>query len=85
MCKAIEDLIKEGRKELEEKIKELEKKGQEAESKVREAEKEARAAKVNTSERIARNLLTRGTGTLEDIAEATGLSLDRVRELAENA
>ena len=120
MCKAIEDLIKEGRKELEEKIKELEKKGQEAESKaqkaeskvqeaqskaqkaesklqeaeskvqkaenkVREAEKEARAAEANTSERIARNLLTRGTGTLEDIAEATGLSLERVRALGENS
>ena len=48
------------------------------------AEKKARAAAVSTSEQIARNLLARDKYSLEDIAEATGLDLDRVRALAEN-
>ena len=48
------------------------------------AEKKARAAAVNTSDQIARNLLARDKYSLEDIAEATGLDLDRVWALAEN-
>lgn len=54
------------------------------ENKVQAAEKKARAAAVNTSDQIARNLLARDKYSLEDIAEATGLDLDRVRALAEN-
>ena len=54
------------------------------ENKVQAAEKKARAAAVSTSEQIARNLLARDKYSLEDIAEATGLDLDRVRALAEN-
>ena len=52
------------------------------ENKVQAAEKKARAVAVNTSEQIARNLLARDKYSLEDIAEATGLDLDRVRALA---
>ena len=54
------------------------------ENKVQAAEKKARAAAVNTSDQIARNLLARDKYSLEDIAEATGLDLDRVWALAEN-
>ena len=54
------------------------------ENKVQAAEKKARTVAVNTSEQIARNLLARDKYSLEDIAEATGLDLDRVRALAEN-
>ena len=54
------------------------------ENKVQAAEKKARAAAVSTSDQIARNLLARDKYSLEDIAEATGLDLDRVRALAEN-
>ena len=84
MCKAIEDLIEEGREELTQKLEESEKMRKEAENKVQAAEKKARTAAVNTSEQIARNLLARDKYSLEDIAEATGLDLDRVRALAEN-
>ena len=54
------------------------------ENKVQAAEKKARAAAVSTSEQIARNLLARDKYSLEDIAETTGLDLDRVWALAEN-
>ena len=54
------------------------------ENKVQAAEKKARAAAVSTSDQIARNLLARDKYSLEDIAEATGLDLDRVWVLAEN-
>ena len=43
------------------------------------AEKKARTVAVNTSEQIARNLLARDKYSLEDIAETTGLALDRGR------
>ena len=52
------------------------------ENKVQAAEKKARTVAVNTSEQIARNLLARDKYSLEDIAETTGLDLDRVRALA---
>ena len=52
------------------------------ENKVQAAEKKARTVAVNTSEQIARNLLARDKYSLEDIAEATGLDLDRVWALA---
>ena len=52
------------------------------ENKVQAADKKARTVAVNTSEQIARNLLARDKYSLEDIAETTGLDLDRVRALA---
>ena len=68
MCKAIQELIEEGKRE--------------AEEKAAIAEKRALAAETTASERIALNFLRKGSTSMEEIAENTGLAFARVEELA---
>ena len=75
VCKAIQELIEEGRRETEEKATK-------AEEKATAAEKRALAAETTASERIALNFLRKGSTSMEEIAENTGLAFARVEELA---
>ena len=89
MCKAIQELIEEGKREAEEKAAAAEEKltaAEEkltvAEEKAAMAEKRALTAATTTSETIALNFLRKGIISQEEIAENTGLALARVEELA---
>ena len=75
VCKAIQELIEEGKREAEEKAAI-------AEEKATMAEKRALAAETTASERIALNFLRKGSTSMEEIAENTGLAFARVEELA---
>ena len=112
VCKAIQELIEEGKREAEEKATKAEEKATKAEEKATAAEekatkaeekatkaeekataaeekasmaeKRALAAETTTSEKIALNFLRKGSTSLEEIAENTGLAFARVEELAKS-